>query len=84
MVTAEVIYEKAKLLDSITLQEVADFLDFVAYKRKADFQKLLEEKRQYFPETKPEPPDAKPVYTTKTLTLEEMDAAVEYEAGQHK
>jgi hypothetical protein len=84
MVTAEVIYEKAKLLDSITLQEVADFLDFVAYKRKADFQKLLEEKRQYFPETKLKLPRKKPAYTTKTLTLEDMDAAIEEQAGLHK
>ena len=84
MVTAEVIYEKAKLLDSVTLQEVADFLDFIAYKRKADFQKLLEEKRQYFPETKLQLPRQKPAYTTKTLTLEDMDAAIEEQVGFHK
>lgn len=84
MITAEAIYEKAKQLDTVTLQEVADFLDFVAYKRKADFQQLLGEKQQYFPSTQLEAPEAKPAYTTRTLTLEEMDAAVEDEAGLHK
>ncbi|MCP4697121.1 MAG: hypothetical protein GY862_09765 [Gammaproteobacteria bacterium] len=42
------------------------------------------EMRQYFPACEFEPPDQKPVYTTTTLSIEEMDAAVEYEAGTHK
>lgn len=45
---------------------------------------MLEEKRKYFPETKIEPPTEKPTYVKKVLTLDEMDAAVEYEAGQHQ
>ncbi|MFI0399230.1 MAG: hypothetical protein ACH34X_09125 [Thiolinea sp.] len=45
------------------------------------FQQLLAEKRQYFPETKLELPLQKPVYTVKTLSLEDMDKAVEEEAG---
>lgn len=81
MVTAEAIYEKAKELDTATLQEAYDFLDFLAYRRKSDFQRMLEEKSRYFPETTLEPPDRKPAYTARTLTLEDMDAAVEYEAG---
>ncbi len=84
MITAEVIYEKAKQLDHSLLQEAADFIDFLSYKRQADFKKLLEEKNKYFPETSIESPTDKPAYTKKVLTLEEMDAAVEYEAGQHR
>jgi hypothetical protein len=48
------------------------------------FQKMLEEKRKYFPETKLQLPRQKPAYTTKTLTLEDMDAAIEEQAGLHK
>lgn len=84
MITAEAIYEKAKDLDSATLQEAYDFLDFLTYKRKSDWQRVLEEKNQFFPETELETPNQKPVYTTRTLSLEEMDAAIEYEAGLHK
>ena len=84
MITAETIYQKAKQLDHSLLQEAADFIDFLAYKRKADFERMLHEKRQYFTETEIELPTDKPAYVTKQLTLEEMDAAVEYEAGQHK
>lgn len=83
MVTAEILYEKAKQLDAATLQEAYDFLDFLAHKRKTDFQRLLEEKARYFPETRLESPTQKPAYTTRTLSLEAMDAAIEYEAGQH-
>ncbi len=35
-----------------------------------DFHKLLEEKRDFFPETELENPGQKPVYTTRTLSLE--------------
>lgn len=84
MVTAEAIYQKAKELDADTLQEAYDFIDFLAYKQKTDFQRMLEEKRRYFPETSLEPADQKPGYTTRTLSLEEMDAAIDFEAGQRK
>ena len=84
MIAAEAIYEKAKDLDSATLQEAYDFLDFLAYKSKSDWLRILEEKKRYFPETELELPNQKPVYTTRTLALEEMDAAIEYEAGLHK
>ncbi len=84
MVSAEVIYEKAKQLDTATLQEAYDFLDFLAHRRKSGFQEMLEKKRDFFPETALENPGQKPVYTTRTLSLEEMDAAVEYEAGLRK
>ena len=84
MMTAEAIYEKAKQLDAYKLQEAYDFIDFLDHKRKSDFQKRLDDKRKYFPETALEPPTLKPAYTTRTLTLEEMDAAVDFEAGLRK
>jgi len=84
MVTAEALYQKAKELDADTLQEVYDFLDFLAHKQKADFQRLLDEKRRYFPETSLAPADQRPIHTTRTLSLEDMDAAIEFEAGLRK
>jgi hypothetical protein len=80
MITAEAIYEKAKMLDAYTLQEVADFLDFVVSKH--DWRKLQEQKRQFFPVTEIESLDQKPSYSTKVLSIEDMDAAIEYEASR--
>ncbi|CAA6828038.1 MAG: Unknown protein [uncultured Thiotrichaceae bacterium] len=68
MITTETI--KAKQQDPSLLQESADF----AW--------ILDEKRKYFAETEIECPTDKPAYVTKQLTLEEMDAAVEHEAGR--
>ncbi len=82
MVTAETIYQKAKSLDTQTLQEVSNFLDFMLSKRNERI--IKEEMGKYFPTTAFEAFDQKPVYTTKTLSIEAMDAAVEYEAGKHK
>ncbi|MEZ5534484.1 MAG: hypothetical protein R3F02_02560 [Thiolinea sp.] len=48
------------------------------------FEQMLDEKRQYFAETGVESLTDKPAYVTRKLTLEEMDAAVDYEAGWHK
>ncbi len=45
------------------------------------FRQGWKKKRDFFPETALENPGQKPVYTTRMLSLEEMDAAVEYEAG---
>ncbi len=82
MITAETIYQKVKTLDTQTLQEVSNFLDFMLSKRNE--QTMKEEMRKHFPTTEFEAFNQKPVYTTKTLTIEAMDAAVEYEAGHHK
>lgn len=82
MITAETLYEKAKDLDTATLQEVADFLDFVT--RKHDRQRQYEEMRKYFPAGEINKTLQKPAYTTKTLTIEQMDEAIEYEAGLRK
>ena len=82
MITAEMIYEKAKALDAFTLQEVSDFLDFVTSKH--DWRKLQEQKRLFFPVTEIESLDQKPSYSTKVLSIEDMDAAIEYEASRAK
>lgn len=82
MITAEVIYEKTKKLDQATLQEVADFVDFITQKH--DLQRLYDEMRKYFPQGEIETADQKLEYTTRTLSLEDMDAAIEYEAGQRR
>lgn len=82
MITAEVIYEKTKELDAHTLQEVADFVDFLASKQSS--QKTKKEMRQYFPLGEIESYDQKPAYSNKTLSIEDMDAAIDYEAGLRK
>lgn len=82
MITAETIYEKAKTLDSHTLQEVANFVDFLKSKQKSH--KAKQEMRQFFPQGTLESHDQKPPYTEKVLSIEDMDAAIEYEAGQQK
>jgi len=82
MITAETIYQKAKLLDAFALQEVADFLDFVVSKH--GIHKLQDEKRKYFPMTAIESPDQKPSFSNQVLSIEEMDVAIEYEASKAK
>lgn len=42
-----------------------------------DFQTLISEMRKYFPETKIEDATMKPPYVTRTVTIEEMDDAIE-------
>lgn len=79
MVTAEMIYQKAQTLDTATLQELYDFLEFLAFRKNR-----VQQMREYFPATTLETPDQKPAYSTRTLTLEEMNAAVEFEAGQQR
>lgn len=82
MVTAELIYEKAKKLDGSTLELIDDFMEFIAVKQSA--RKHLEEMRRYFPLGKVESPDQKPPYITRMVSLEEMDAAIDYEASLRK
>lgn len=82
MVTAELIYEKAKKLDSTTLELIDDFMEFIAVKQEK--RKHFEEMRRYFPLGKIESPEQKPPYITRTVSLEEMDAAIDYEASLRK
>jgi len=75
--TTELIYKKAKTLDEIGLQELNDFLDFLLLKKS-------KAKEELFPVTELETPQSSSPYTGKALTIEEMDDAINYEAGQHK
>ena len=79
MTTTEMIYKKAQSLDATKLQELNDFLDFLLQKKQTA--KLKDE---LFPISKLETPDARTPYTGKTLTIEDMDAAISYETGFHK
>jgi len=82
MITAETIYEKAKLLDAYALQEVADFLVFVVSKH--GIRKLQDERLKYFPMAAIESTDQKPSFSNQVLSIEEMDVAIEYEASKAK
>jgi len=77
--TTELIYKKAKTLDEIGLQELNDFLDFLLLKKSKS-----KAKEELFPVTELETPQSNSPYTGKALTIEEMDDAINYEAGQHK
>ena len=79
MNTTELIYKKAKTLDEIGLQELNDFLDFLLLKKLK-----AKKKEELFPVTELEKPHSSSPYTGKVLTIEEMDDAINYEAGQHK
>lgn len=82
MITAEVLYERLKQLDSNTLELLAKIMDLIVSRPTAKPQ--FEEMRRYFPLGKIEAPDQKPPYVTRTVSLEEMDAAIDYEAGLRK
>jgi hypothetical protein len=58
-------------------------MEFIANQRKKTFQDMIAEKRKYFPETQFTSPTDKPAHTTRTLSIEDMNAAVDYEAGKH-
>ena len=79
MNTTELIYKKAKTLDEIGLQELNNFLDFLLMKKSK-----AKTKEELFSVTELETPLSSSPYTGKVLTIEEMDAAIHYEAGQHK
>ncbi len=44
----------------------------------------LREQRKYFPVTEIETLEQKPSYSTKVLSIEDMDAAIEHEASKAK
>lgn len=79
MVNAEMIFQKAQQLDAFRLLELADFLDFLLSKQ-SDAQKP----QPVFPPTQIDWPQNRPAYQGKVLTIEEMDAAIEEQAGLHK
>ncbi len=75
MTTIEAIYKKAHALDALRLQELNDFLDFLLQKKK-----LEQLDPALFPATELEAPDGISPYTGKSLSLEEMDDAIHFEA----
>ena len=77
MNTTELIYKKAKTLDEIGLQELNNFLDFLLMKKSK-----AKTKEELFSVTALEKPQSSSPYTGKVLTIEEMDDAINYEAGQ--
>ncbi len=76
MITADQIHKKAQSLDPLRLQELADFLEFLLTKRPPS-----QPKGDVFPATQLESPAMRSVYQGRALSLEEMDQAVEFEAG---
>lgn len=79
MTTTKLIYKKAQSLDAIRLQELNDFLDFLLQKKpKVQLEENL------FPVTKLEEPERNILYKGKPLSIEEMDNAINHEAGLHK
>lgn len=80
MVSAEMIYQKAQQLSTFRLQELADYLDFLLSR-----DALVSKKdTTLFPPTKIKYSHERPIYQGKPLTIEEMDEAIEYEAGLRK
>jgi hypothetical protein len=77
MINPEQIYYKAQSLDDVHLQELGDFLDFLLSKKQAPHKA-----EKVFPETQLEAVDAPSVYQGKPLTEEDMQHAIEWEAGQ--
>ena len=77
MINAEQIYYKAQSLDAVRLQELGDFLDFLLSKNQAQHKTNV-----VFPETQLEAADVPSVYQGKPLTEEELNQAIEWEAGQ--
>ena len=84
MITHEQLQLKIKTLDPAILQEIADFIDFISMKKQKSFQEMIAEKRKYFPETQFTLPKDKPAHTKRVLSIEDMDAAVDYEAGEQQ
>ena len=78
MTTIEAIYKKAKYLDALRLQELNDFLDFLLQKKK-----IKKSTNELFPRTKLEIFDGVSPYFGKPLSLDDMDNAIQFEAGLH-
>jgi hypothetical protein len=78
MVTLELIYEKARTLDAPKLEELYAFMAFLTRK---DTKEAVHKK--CFPVSQLEIPSQPSVYQGKPLSIAEMDAAIEFEAGVH-
>jgi hypothetical protein len=78
MTTIDAIYKKAKYLDALRLQELSDFLDFLLQKKK-----MKKSANKLFLRTELEAPDSVSPYLGKPLSLDDMDNAIQFEAGLH-
>ena len=77
MISAEQIYSKAQSLDTLRLQELADFLNFLLSKMQKSGKPA-----NIFPETQLEAVNTPSVYQGKPLALEDMNQILEWEANQ--
>lgn len=77
MTTIDAIYKKVKYLDALKLQELSDFLDFLLQK------KMKKTANELFPRTELEAADSVSPYFGKPLSLDDMDNAIQFEAGLH-
>ena len=78
MIDAEQIYVRAKSLDPARLQTLAEFLDFLLTRGDGVAAAGA------FAQSTLEDPTAASVYQGETLTLEQMRAAVDWEAGRRQ
>ena len=79
MTTIEAIYKKAKYLDALRLQELHDFLDFLLQQKK-----IGKVTNKPFPRTELEAFDSLSPYTGKSLSLDDMDNVIQFEAGHQQ
>jgi hypothetical protein len=77
MINIEQIATKAQTLDSTQLQELTDFLDFLLSKHKKNAKKT-----PVFTATQLESLDNPLIYHGPSLSLNDMQDAIEWEAGQ--
>lgn len=77
MISVEQIVSKAQVLDTVQLQELTDFMDFLLHKYPTKTQQ-----EPVFPVTQLESLDTPSLYQGKALSLEDMQKAIEWEAGQ--
>ncbi len=79
MTTLELIYEKARTLDAPKLAVLYEFIQFLTRKEKTG-----DGYQKHFPVTQLELPSQPSVYKGKPLSMADMDAAIEFEAGACK
>lgn len=91
MTIQQAIQQKLPQLPPELQQELFDFMEFLLFKARArhlrnkaiPILKFGRMSPDYLPPAELEPPDAPSVYRGPPLTLEDMRAAIEDEAGRH-
>jgi hypothetical protein len=76
MINPEQFFHKAQALDAAQQQELTDFLDFLLSKQQTKAQK-----EPTFSVTQLESIDSPNIYHGKPLSLQEMQQAIDWEAG---